>query len=77
MTASASDLVLERDIRGSLVHVRNRATGECVGCVEAGLFEVLRELVLGEARFKESSTRDLLSQPGRVSYVSALAKGGH
>jgi hypothetical protein len=77
MTASASDLVLERDIRGSLVHVRRRQTGECVGCIEAGLFEVVRQLVFAEARFTESFTMDLLSEPGRVSDVSAFMEGGH
>jgi hypothetical protein len=38
-----------RDPRGSQVHVRDRRTGECLGCVEAGLFEVVRLLVLDEA----------------------------
>jgi hypothetical protein len=39
---------LVRDPRGSLVHVRRRDDGECVGCIEAGLFEVVKSLVLVE-----------------------------
>jgi hypothetical protein len=39
---------LERDRRGSVVHVRDRQTRECIGCVEVGLFEILRLLVLAE-----------------------------
>jgi hypothetical protein len=39
-------LVLVRDVRGSLVHVRHQKTGECLGCVEAGLFELLKDLIL-------------------------------
>ncbi|MBI5288542.1 MAG: hypothetical protein HY873_06175 [Chloroflexi bacterium] len=38
---------LVRDPRGSVVHVR-KADGECIGCVEAGLFEVLKALILAE-----------------------------
>jgi hypothetical protein len=40
--------VIVRDARGSLVHIRRRDDGECVGCIEAGLFEVVRALVLEE-----------------------------
>jgi hypothetical protein len=40
---------LERDSRGSQVHVRDRRSGECLGCLEVGLFEVVRLLVLDEA----------------------------
>jgi hypothetical protein len=39
---------LVRDPRGSLVHVRRRDNGECIGCIEAGLFEVVKSLVLVE-----------------------------
>jgi hypothetical protein len=39
-------LVLVRDVRGSLVHVRDQQTGECLGCVEVGLFELLKNLIL-------------------------------
>lgn len=42
-------IALVRDARGSLVHVRNVRTGECVGCIEAGLFELVRALVVEEA----------------------------
>lgn len=41
------ELVLVRDARGSLVHVKD-ARGRCLGCVEAGLFELLRTAVLAE-----------------------------
>ena len=40
--------VIARDARGSIVHVRRRDDGECVGCIEAGLFEIVRALVLEE-----------------------------
>jgi hypothetical protein len=44
------DLALECDSRGSLVHVRVRSTGECLGCVEVGLFALLKQLVLAETK---------------------------
>jgi len=44
---------LVRDVRGSLVHVRRRDDGECIGCIEAGLFEIVRLLVLEERRSRE------------------------
>ncbi len=40
--------VIVRDARGSLVHVRRRDDGACVGCVEAGLFEIIRALIVEE-----------------------------
>jgi hypothetical protein len=49
LIVSPQDLALERDSRGSLVHVRVRSTGECLGCVEVGLFALLRQLILDEA----------------------------
>jgi hypothetical protein len=42
--------VIAGDARGSLVHVRRRDDGECVGCIEVGLYEVLRGLILAETR---------------------------
>jgi hypothetical protein len=57
--------VIVRDARGSLVHVRRRSDGECVGCIEAGLFEIVRALALEEpaaaARRREESARPPLS----------------
>ena len=47
---SPSDLVLERDARASLVHVRIRKTGECLGCIGAGLFDLLRTLILADVQ---------------------------
>ncbi len=44
--------VIERDARGSLVHVRTDE-GECVGCIEAGLYEMIRTLILDEERRRE------------------------
>jgi len=38
---------LVRDPRGSVVHVRKQ-DGECIGCVETGLFEVLRALIVAD-----------------------------
>jgi hypothetical protein len=38
---------LVRDARGSLVHVR-KDDGECIGCIEVGLFEIVKALVLDE-----------------------------
>jgi hypothetical protein len=43
-----SAFVFVRDARGSLVHVRRRDNGECVGCIEAGLFEIVRLAILAE-----------------------------
>ena len=40
--------VIVRDPRGSLVHVRRRDDGGCVGCVEVGLYEIVRSLILAE-----------------------------
>ncbi len=40
--------VIVRDPRGSLVHVRNTRTGACVGCIEVGLFEIVRTLIDGD-----------------------------
>jgi hypothetical protein len=40
--------VIVRDARGSLVHVRRVRDGTCIGCIEVGLFEIVRALVLAE-----------------------------
>ena len=37
--------VIVRDARGSLVHVRRRDDGECVGCIETGLYEIVRSII--------------------------------
>ncbi len=49
-TAAAGAFVIVRDARGSLMHVRRRDDGECIGCIEAGLFEVIRAIIVAEAR---------------------------
>ena len=41
--------VIVRDPRGSLVHVRTQ-DGSCMGCIEVGLFEVVKAIVLAEAK---------------------------
>jgi hypothetical protein len=38
-----------KDARGAQVHVRRADTGECVGCIEAGLYEIVRALIVEEA----------------------------
>jgi hypothetical protein len=47
--------VIERDTRGSLVHVRRQDDGECVGCVEVGLYEIVRSVVREEL-LREAAT---------------------
>ena len=44
--AADDSLELVHDARGSLVHVRRTSTGECLGCIETGLFELLSALIL-------------------------------
>ena len=44
--------VIARDGRGSLVHVR-KGGGECVGCIEVGLYEIVRGLILAGAAKNE------------------------
>jgi hypothetical protein len=38
-----------KDTRGSLVHVRTEE-GECIGCVEVGLFEIMRAVIVEETK---------------------------
>ena len=40
--------VIVRDARGSVVHVRRRDDGECIGCIEVGLFEIVRSIIVAE-----------------------------
>jgi hypothetical protein len=42
--------VIARDARGSLVHVRRRDDGECVGCIEVGLYEIVPTFALAEMK---------------------------
>jgi hypothetical protein len=39
---------LARDPRGAQVHVLRKDTGECVGCIEAGLYEIVRSVIRKE-----------------------------
>ena len=52
-TAPEQGFVISRDARGSLVHVRRSDDGECIGCIEAGLFEIVRALFAEEGRRRE------------------------
>jgi len=57
-----SMFVISRDARGALVHVRT-AEGECVGCIEVGLFEIVRMVIAEEtARAVEGSPAPTASQ---------------
>ena len=50
--------VIIRDARGSLVHVRRRDAGTCVGCIEVGLYEIVRAAILAEGKaLKNDSPR--------------------
>jgi hypothetical protein len=40
-----STFVIRKDSRGAQVHVVRRDTGECIGCVESGLFEIVRAVI--------------------------------
>ena len=52
--------VIVRDARGSLVHVR-KADGGCVGCIEVGLYEIVRSLILAETK-ETIAVRDRLGE---------------
>lgn len=56
--------VIVRDPRGSLVHVRRR-DGACVGCIEVGLYEIVRALVVEETRAADSEQGELLDSSVR------------
>jgi hypothetical protein len=45
--AHESGFRISRDARGALVHVRTQS-GECVGCIELALYEIVREVVQAE-----------------------------
>jgi hypothetical protein len=67
--------VIARDARGSLVHVRERATGECVGCLESALYEIVRMLVLEERDGRRREEGELCRTRDRLSR-SAYDDGG-
>ena len=54
--------MIVRDARGSLVHVRRRDDGECVGCIEVGLYEIVRAVIVAEEGTAPGATNE-----GRVS----------
>ena len=49
--------VIGRDARGSVFHVRRRDDGECVGCIEVGLYEIVRALVMAEQAGAREGTK--------------------
>lgn len=50
--------VIVRDPRGSLIHVRTKE-GECIGCIEVGLYEVVRALLMAEREGPPEATREV------------------
>ena len=56
--------VIARDARGSLVHVRRRDDGECIGCIEAGLFEIVRSIIVAETK-ETTASGDRLEMEAR------------
>ena len=56
-----------RDGRGSLVHVRTN-DGECIGCIEAGLYEAVRMVLREEfAASVGEAAAQIVSPPQGVS----------
>ena len=64
--------VIVRDPRGSLVHVRRRDDGECVGCIEVGLYEIVRALVVAE----EAATAGVCHSDRRALVERAAGEEG-
>jgi hypothetical protein len=58
-----------RDARGALVHVRT-AEGECIGCIEVGLYEIVRMVIEEEAR---AAARGSEGSPGATAATLILA----
>ena len=56
--------VIVRDARGSVVHVRRRDDGECIGCIEVGLFEIVRSIIVAETE-ETTAGRDRLRAEDR------------
>ena len=55
--------VIVRDARGSLVHVRRLDDGGCIGCMEVGLYEIVRSLILTETK-ETTAVGDRLREGG-------------
>ena len=64
--------VIVRDPRGSLVHVRNARTGECLGCIEVGLFEIVREVLREE--FAAAAREGIPTATASSSIIAPRAK---
>lgn len=58
-----------RDARGALVHVRTES-GECVGCIEVGLYEIVRMVIEEEGR---AAARRCEGSPGATAANFSLA----
>lgn len=61
--APVNTFEIVRDGRGSVVHVRRRDSGECLGCVEVGLYEVIRALIVEQTRRSSASRSASVSEP--------------
>jgi hypothetical protein len=57
--------VIRKDARGALVHVRRRDTGECIGCIEAGLYEVVRAVIVEEVTAPAGDPAEAIGGVGR------------
>jgi hypothetical protein len=60
--------VITKDARGAQVHVRRNDTGECVGCVEAGLFAIVRLVI--EEEIAASAREGIPAEATREAMVS-------
>jgi hypothetical protein len=58
-----------KDARGALVHVRTDG-GACVGCIEVGLFEIVRMVIEEEARAAACGSE---GSPGATAATLILA----
>ena len=67
--------VIVRDARGSLVHVRNARTGECLGCIEVGLFEIVREVLREEFAATAGEGTPAAAANGRQGRPSEVNRG--
>lgn len=53
--------VITKDARSAQMHVRRRDDGACVGCIEVGLYEIVRSVILTE-REEGGRTSDRLEE---------------
>lgn len=60
--------VIRKDPRGAPVHVRRKDTGECVGCIEAGLFAIVRAMI--EEELTASAGEGIPAEAAREAIVA-------